>query len=124
VGVRFRHFGEGRKGVPNGGNEMKEKAVVTGLFALLLLVAPSAYGQFTAQEIAQRAQWEEYLQTAEITKCELIGEGVTKPWRLFLKKEGIEKKTAWKDVDLNLEGGPGTAGNMKSLLTVLISSSA
>jgi hypothetical protein len=105
VGVRFRHFGEGRKGEPNGGNETKEKALVTGLLALLLLVAPSAHGQFTAQEIAQRAQWEEYLQTAEITEYEPVGEGVTKPWRLFLKKDGIEKKTAWKDVDLYLGEG-------------------
>lgn len=73
-------------------------------FALLLLIAPSVYSQFTAEEIARRAQWEEFLQTADITKYELIGEGVTKPWKLFLKKDGIEKKAAWKDVDLNLGG--------------------
>lgn len=84
---------------------MKEKGVVTGLFALFLWAAPSAYGQFTAQEIAQRAQREEFLQTAEITKYELIGEGVTKPWRLYLKKGGIEKKAAWKGVDQDLGGG-------------------
>lgn len=72
---------------------------------LFLLAAPSAYGQFTAQEIAQRAQWEEFLQTADITKYELIGEGVTKPWKLYLKKGGIEKKAAWKNVDQDLGGG-------------------
>jgi hypothetical protein len=84
---------------------MRRKGVVVGFFTPLLLIAPSVYSQFTAEEIAQRAQWEEFLQTAEITKYELIGEGVTKPWKLFLKKDGIEKKAAWKDVDLNLGGG-------------------
>jgi len=84
---------------------MEEKRVVAGLLALFLLAAPSAFGQFTAEEIAQRAQWEEFLQTAEITKYELIGEGVTKPWRLYLKKGGIEKKAAWKNVDQDLGGG-------------------
>jgi hypothetical protein len=84
---------------------MRRKGVILWFFAPLLLFAPFVCSQFTAQEIAQRAQWEEYLQTAEITKYELIGEGVTKPWKLFLKKDGIEKKAAWKDVDLNLGGG-------------------
>jgi hypothetical protein len=84
---------------------MKKKGVVLGFFAPLLLIAPSVYSQFTAEEIAQRAQWEEFLQTAEITKYELISEGVTKPWRLFLRKDGIEKKAAWKNVDRDLGGG-------------------
>jgi len=30
---------------------------------------------------------------------------VTKPWKLYLKKEGIEKKAAWKNVDEDLGGG-------------------
>jgi hypothetical protein len=84
---------------------MGRKGVVLGFFAPLLLIAPSVYSQFTAEEIAQRAQWEELLQTAEITKYELIGEGVTKPWRLYLKKGGIEKKAAWKNVDQDSGGG-------------------
>lgn len=84
---------------------MRRKGAVLGFFASLLLIVPSVYSQFTAEEIAQRAQWEEFLQTADITKYELIGEGVTKPWRLYLKKDGIEKKAAWKDVDQDLGGG-------------------
>lgn len=46
--------------------------MVLGFFAPILLIASSIYGQFTAEEIAQRAQWEEFLQTADITKYELI----------------------------------------------------
>jgi hypothetical protein len=57
-------------------------------------------GQFTASEIAQREEWEEFLRTAEIVKSELIGEGVTKPWKLLLKKGTIEKKAAWKNPEV------------------------
>jgi hypothetical protein len=84
---------------------MIRKAVVLGFFVALLLIAPSVHSQFTTEEIAQRAQWEEFLRTAEITKYELIGEGVTKPWKLYLKKGEIERKAAWKDVDQDLGGG-------------------
>lgn len=84
---------------------MRGKGFVLAFFALLFLIVPSSFSQFTAEEIAQRAQWEEFLQTADITKYELIGEGVTKPWKLYLKKGGIEKKAAWKNVDQDLGGG-------------------
>ena len=62
-------------------------------------------GQFTPQELVQREQWEEFLKTADIIKYERIGEGVTKPWKLYLKKGDIEKKAAWKNVDRDLGGG-------------------
>ncbi len=54
-------------------------------------------GQFMPSEIAQREEWEEFLKTADIVKSEPIGEGVTKPWKLYLKKGTIEKKAAWKN---------------------------
>jgi hypothetical protein len=62
-------------------------------------------GQFTPQEIAQRGQWEEFLKTAEIAKYEPIGEGVTAPWKLYLKNGDVEKKAAWKNIDQDLGGG-------------------
>jgi hypothetical protein len=57
-------------------------------------------GQFTPAEIAQREEWEEFLKTADIVKSERIGEGVTKPWKLYLKKGTIEKKAAWKNPEV------------------------
>jgi hypothetical protein len=84
---------------------MKRTGMVLGFLAPLLFIAPPVHSQFTAEEIAQRAQWEDFLRTAEITKYELIGEGVTKPWRLYLKKGDIEKTAAWKDIDKDLGGG-------------------
>jgi hypothetical protein len=76
---------------------MKGKGQVLTFFALVFLIAPSAFSQFTAEEIAQRAQWEEFLLTAEITRWEEIGEGVTKPLKLYLKKGEVEWKACWKN---------------------------
>jgi hypothetical protein len=65
----------------------------------------SFYSQFTAEEIVQRAQWEEFLQAAEITKYELIGEGVTKNYDIikgivadYLSDDEINAVLARKDL--------------------------
>jgi hypothetical protein len=76
---------------------MKRKGLVLSSLALLLLIARPALSQFTADEIAQRAQWEEFLLTADITRWEEIGEGVTKPLRLYLKKGDLESSACWKN---------------------------
>jgi hypothetical protein len=79
-----------------------------GVAFLLLFGGLSLFlagGQFAPQEIAQREQWEEFLRTAEIVKSEPVGQGVTKPWKLNLKKGDIETKAAWKNVDKSLAGG-------------------
>ena len=69
---------------------MKNGLMIATVFLLYLAAGFPARGQFTPQEIAQRAQWEEFFKTAEIVKYERIGEGVTKPWQLYLKR-GISK---------------------------------
>jgi hypothetical protein len=84
---------------------MNKRLLIINLFLSCLAAVFLARGQFTPQEIAQREQWEEFLKTAEIAKYEPIPEGVTKPWKLYLKKEGIEKKAAWKNIDRDLGGG-------------------
>jgi hypothetical protein len=58
--------------------------------------APAA-PQYTADEVAQREAWEKFLATADIVKSEPIGEGVTHPWKLYLKAGDVEKKAAWKN---------------------------
>ena len=81
------------------GRPVKNKIIL--VLSLLVIGGPGFFvrGQFTASEIAQREEWEEFLKTADIVKSEPIGEGVTKPWKLSLRKGTIEKKAAWKDVD-------------------------
>jgi hypothetical protein len=69
------------------------------LLISLFAVCGSVFGQFKSDEIAQREQWEEFLKTAEIIKSEPIGEGVTHPWRLYLRRDQIEHKAAWKNVE-------------------------
>jgi len=56
-----------------------------------------ANGQFTSEEIAKRSRWEEFLKTAEITEYQNVGEGVTKPIWLTLKKGDVVRKAIWKN---------------------------
>jgi len=70
---------------------------VLGAAVAALVIPHPLRAQFTAEEIAQRPAIEEFLLTAEILKWEQIGEGVTKPWRLFLRKDGRERRAAWKN---------------------------
>ncbi len=64
-----------------------------------LFVAQSYWvsGQFTPEEIAQREEQEEFLKTADIVNFKEIGEGVTKPFKLYLKKGDAERAGAWKN---------------------------
>jgi hypothetical protein len=65
--------------------------------AALLVSPPSARAQFTAEEIARRPFYEDFLRTAEIVRSEDIGQGVTKPVRLYLKQGDIEARGVWKN---------------------------
>jgi hypothetical protein len=76
---------------------MKRVVVFVLLAAVLALAPRPAPAQFLPEEIAQREAKEDFLLTAEIVGAEPIGEGVTKPWKLTLKKGGLEDFAAWKD---------------------------
>jgi hypothetical protein len=65
---------------------------------------PAARAQFLPDEIAQRPAREEFLRTAEIVRFEEIGEGVTKPYKIYLRKDGLELKAAWKN-PRGMQGG-------------------
>ncbi len=62
--------------------------------------------QLRPEEIARRAYWEDFLRTGEIIHSEPIGEGVTAPWKLTLRKDGVEAKAAWKSVNTTVDGYP------------------
>ena len=82
---------------------MKRFALV-GFLALAAAVPRIASAQFRPEEIAMRPAQEEFLRTAEIVRFEEIGEGVTKPFKLYLKKDGVELKAAWKNPS-GIQGG-------------------
>ena len=67
------------------------------LFLVFVSVLPAG-AQFTAEEIAQRPFWEEFLKTAEIVRSEEIGEGVTKPLKIYLQKADVQSKACWKSL--------------------------
>jgi len=69
-------------------------SVITFVFLFAISVG---YAQFTKEEIANREEIEDFLKTADIVKAEEIGEGVTKPWRLYLKKGDHDLCGCWKN---------------------------
>jgi len=76
-----------------------KKAIVR--LALIVCFSLSFFilgAQFTPDELAQRPQIEAFLKSAEIIRSQDIGEGVTKPIRLFLKKKDEECSGCWKNV--------------------------
>jgi len=56
-----------------------------------------SYGQFTKEEIDQRESIEEFLLNADIIKSEDVGEGVTKPLKVYLRLGDAEAKGVWKN---------------------------
>jgi len=76
---------------------MRKTFSFAGAVLCFLALGILASAQFKPAEIAQREQWEQFLLTAEIVKAERLGEGVTKPWRLYLKKGDTEHTAAWKN---------------------------
>jgi hypothetical protein len=77
---------------------------VLALIGLVVLALP-VRAQFTADEVAQRPQWEAFLSEANIIKGEAVGEGVTKPYKLTLEKAGVQHAGVWKGVNEKLGGG-------------------
>jgi len=76
---------------------MQRKTIVILFLLALAGMAPLSWGQFTSGEIAQRADIEELLKTAKIIRYEDIGEGITKPYHLFLSKKDRDIEGCWKN---------------------------
>ena len=76
---------------------MKRLSILLAIVVFTILLFSSLDAQFTSDELAQRPQIEELLKKAEIVKSQDIGEGVTKPMRLFLKKGDVECSACWKN---------------------------
>jgi hypothetical protein len=85
----------------NGNIHYKRKSLkrlmLSVLAFTLLLSGIVIHAQFTDIEIGKREKIEALLEMAEITKAEEIGEGVTKPWRLYMKRGDEELSGCWKN---------------------------
>jgi hypothetical protein len=77
-------------------------------FLLIFLLVPfEALAQLSAEEVAERGKWEEYLKEADIvdaTQPWKRGEAVTDPWEVTLDKDGVVKKAIWKDCQGRMKG--------------------
>lgn len=78
---------------------MKKRLMTVLFFTIFLGFHFLSIAQFTPEEIAEDAKWEEFLKTAEITGKRQLGggEAVTAPWSLALEKDGIKRNALWKN---------------------------
>jgi len=76
---------------------MKRRFCVSIIFVIILLIPHPSLAQFTTEELAEREKWEEFLRTATIVKSEILYDGITKPYKLHLKKGEIEGYGVWKN---------------------------
>ena len=74
-----------------------KRLILSIIIFVFLLAIIAAHAQFTNEEIVEREKIEALLKTADIIKAEEIGEGVTKPWRLYIKKGEEELSGCWKN---------------------------
>lgn len=86
---------------------MKKRFIPLCLFLIFLGFLFQSPAQFTPEELAERAKWEEFLKTAEIVGQDQpfsSREAVTEPWVLTLEKDGITKKALWKNPEGRMKG--------------------
>ena len=77
---------------------MSPREIPAGVLSLALLALVTRASQFTPQEIAQRENVERFLLSAVIVDSKPLGEGVTRPFRLTLRADGVERQGLWKNV--------------------------
>jgi hypothetical protein len=86
---------------------MKRRLLIILVFlGLAAIQAPLLLAQLTAEELAQREQWEDFLKTATVVdEKQLTGElSVTNPWKLTLKKGDFTHNALWKNAQGRQKG--------------------
>ncbi|MFO7981762.1 MAG: hypothetical protein R6V00_13175 [Candidatus Aminicenantes bacterium] len=76
---------------------MKKRVLFLCFFLLVLFFSLDFGFQLDPEKVKNRKKWEVFLKSAEIIGHENIGEGITKPKKLFLKLGDIEKSGVWKN---------------------------
>ncbi|MBN1938078.1 MAG: hypothetical protein JW843_00730 [Candidatus Aminicenantes bacterium] len=84
---------------------MKIKTAICLPFVLCLTTGRLALPQLKPDEIAQRESWEQFLLSADIIKADALGEGVTKPLKMTLRKGEVEHFAVWKNLSAGLPNG-------------------
>lgn len=77
------------------------------LLALALPCATVAGNPVAAEKTFGRSaadlEMEDFLLHAEVVEREDVGEGITRPRRLTLERDGVRRRAIWKDVDQEIE---------------------
>ncbi len=83
-----------------------KRIILASMFGpIFLLTLVPCFAQFTPEELAERAKWEEFLLNANVVNEEQIkSEAVTKPWRLTLESNGITNDALWKNPEGRMKG--------------------
>ncbi len=77
------------------------------VFFVLTSLFCQSWPQLTPEQVAERAKWEEFLETAEIVGYDQPlnpRDAVTEPWVLTLKKDGVTMYAWWKNVEGRSKG--------------------
>jgi len=77
-------------------NVLRPAARVPLSAAFILVSLTAGFSQLTDEEVARRPYWEQFLRRAKVVQAEDIGEGVTRPKKLKLAREGVEAYAVWK----------------------------
>ena len=85
---------------------MRKWTVALFVLAWAVFGAGRALAQFTAEELAERGKWEEFLKTADITGSEQMkGDmAVTSPWELTLRQGDVVRNALWKNPEGRMGG--------------------
>lgn len=86
-----------------------KKTFIFLLSLFLISLFCQAYPQLTQEQVAERAKWEEFLESAEIVGYDQPlnpRDAVTEPWKLTLKKDGVTMYAWWKNVEGRPKGYP------------------
>ena len=84
---------------------MKKRFFLIFFLICFLRFHVQSFAQLTAEEVAEREKWEEFLKEAKIVEWDQplsVREAITEPWRLKLEKDRVIKYAWWK----NVEGRP------------------
>jgi hypothetical protein len=83
-------------------DKIRQRLIIS---VVLLGFAAPLLAQFTPQEVAERAKWEDFLLNAAIIKDQQITSGaVTNPWRLTLERDGVTRDALWKNAEGRMQG--------------------
>ena len=88
----------------------RKLTIAAGLLVLALLTCTNAVWASEPDTFDARGrspedvELEDFLRNADIVAVEEVGEGITKPKRLTLERNGVRHRAIYKDIDLEIEG--------------------